>query len=228
MKRRPLFSASRRASVVLPVPGAPQRINDGNAPPRSTSRRRTRPSPTRCSCPTNSASERGRMRSARGAPSRGGGSGASLLNRLREFQRSMAQKGCIIIAEKDQTRDHRDHLDPRDARIRSPILWEKHAESSRERDRRNLRIVGVLESPVIEGAIGEQTMKDAKDVLRIVGMILLGVFVFAVGVPLVFKVAGITLGIISILIWLAVLLIKVAVVLAIGYLIFVGIRALLR
>lgn len=71
-------------------------------------------------------------------------------------------------------------------------------------------------------------MKDAKDVLRIVGMILLGVFVFAVGVPLVFKVAGITLGIISILIWLAVLLIKVAVVLAIGYLVLVGIRALLR
>ena len=40
--------------------------------------------------------------------------------------------------------------------------------------------------------------------------------------------AGITLGIISILIGLAVLLIKVAVVLAIGYLILVGIRALLR
>ena len=71
-------------------------------------------------------------------------------------------------------------------------------------------------------------MKDAKDVLRIVGMILLGIFVFTVGVPLVFKVAGITLGIISILIWFAVLLIKVAVVLAIGYLVLVGIRALLR
>jgi hypothetical protein len=71
-------------------------------------------------------------------------------------------------------------------------------------------------------------MKDARDVLRIVGMILLGVFVFAVGVPLVFTVAGITWGIISVLISLAVLLIKVAVVLAIGYLILVGIRALLR
>jgi len=71
-------------------------------------------------------------------------------------------------------------------------------------------------------------MKDARDVLRIVGMILLGLFVFTVGVPLVFKVAGITLGIISVLIGLAVLLIKVAVVLAIGYLILVGIRALLR
>jgi hypothetical protein len=71
-------------------------------------------------------------------------------------------------------------------------------------------------------------MKDARNVLRVVGMILLGLFVFTVGVPLVFKVAGITLGIIGILIGLAVLLIKVAVVLAVGYLILVGIRALLR
>lgn len=71
-------------------------------------------------------------------------------------------------------------------------------------------------------------MKDAGNVLRVVGMILLGLFVFAVGVPLVFKVAGITLGIIGLLIGLAVLLIKVAVVLAVGYLVLVGIRALLR
>jgi hypothetical protein len=71
-------------------------------------------------------------------------------------------------------------------------------------------------------------MRDAKDVLRIVGMILLGVFVFAVGVPLVLTVAGVTLGVIKFLILLAVLLIKVAVILAIGYLILVGIRALLR
>lgn len=73
-----------------------------------------------------------------------------------------------------------------------------------------------------------RTMKDAKDVLRVVGMILLGLFVFMVGVPLVVKVAGLTLGIIGLLIWFAILLIKVAVVLAIGYLILVGIRALLR
>jgi len=75
-------------------------------------------------------------------------------------------------------------------------------------------------------------MKHAKNGLRIVGMIVLGVFVFVVVVPfvltLVFQVAGITLGIISFFISLAVLLIKVAVVLAIGYLILVGIRALLR
>ena len=75
-------------------------------------------------------------------------------------------------------------------------------------------------------------MKDAKDVLRIVGMLLLGVFVFVVAVPfiltLVFGAIGVTVGIISFLISAAVLLIKVAVVLAIGYLILVGIRALLR
>jgi hypothetical protein len=71
-------------------------------------------------------------------------------------------------------------------------------------------------------------MKDARDVLRIVGMILLGLFVFMVAAPLVMKLAGITYGIITGLIFLAILLIKVAVVLAIGYLILVGIRALLR
>jgi hypothetical protein len=75
-------------------------------------------------------------------------------------------------------------------------------------------------------------MKDAKNVLRIVGMIFLGVFVFVVVAPLVMKVifgvVGIAAGIISLLIGLAVLAIKVAVVLAIGYLVLVGIRALLR
>ena len=74
-------------------------------------------------------------------------------------------------------------------------------------------------------AIGEQTMKDTRNVLRIIGMILLCVFVFAVVLPLALKVVGITLGII---IGLAVLLIKVAVTLAIAYLVLVGIRALLR
>jgi hypothetical protein len=71
-------------------------------------------------------------------------------------------------------------------------------------------------------------MKEAKDVLRIVGMILLGLFVFMVAAPLVMKLAGITYGIITGLIFLAIFLIKVAVVLAIGYLVLVGIRALLR
>ena len=75
-------------------------------------------------------------------------------------------------------------------------------------------------------------MKDAKNVLRVVGMILLGLFVLVVVVPFIFTLLvsafGITLSIVSFLISLAVLLIKVAVVLAIGYLVLVGIRALLR
>ena len=75
-------------------------------------------------------------------------------------------------------------------------------------------------------------MKDAKNVLRVVGMILLGLFVLVVAVPFIFTLLvsafGITLSIVSFLISLAVLLIKVAVVLAIGYLVLVGIRALLR
>ena len=71
-------------------------------------------------------------------------------------------------------------------------------------------------------------MSDAKDVLRVAGMVLLGVFVVAVGIPLVLTAAGITLGILGFLFSLAVILIKVAVVIAIGYLILVGIRALLR
>jgi len=71
-------------------------------------------------------------------------------------------------------------------------------------------------------------MKDATDILRIVGIILLGIFVFAVGVPIVLTAAGITLGIIKILFGIAVLVIKLAVVIAIAYLLLVGIRALLR
>ncbi len=71
-------------------------------------------------------------------------------------------------------------------------------------------------------------MKDATDIIRIVGIILLGIFVFAVGVPIVLTAAGITLGIIKILFGIAVLVIKLAVVIAVAYLVLVGIRALLR
>ncbi len=71
-------------------------------------------------------------------------------------------------------------------------------------------------------------MKDATDILRIVGIILLGIFVFAVGIPIVLTAAGITLGIIKILFGIAVLVIKLAVVIAVAYLLLVGIRALLR
>jgi hypothetical protein len=71
-------------------------------------------------------------------------------------------------------------------------------------------------------------MKDSRDVLRVVGIILLGLFVLVVGIPLVLAVAGITLSIVGTIFGLAVLVIKLAVVGAIAYLILVGIRALLR
>lgn len=71
-------------------------------------------------------------------------------------------------------------------------------------------------------------MSDANNAFRVAGMILLGIFVVAVGVPLVLAAAGFTLGVLGILFSLAVTVIKVAVVLAIGYLILVGVRAMLR
>src|SRR5439155_26199345 len=71
-------------------------------------------------------------------------------------------------------------------------------------------------------------MKETKDVLRIVGMVLLVLFVLAVGVPLVLAAAGMALGIVGFLISLAVMLIIVAIAVAIIYLIVVGIRALLK
>lgn len=68
-------------------------------------------------------------------------------------------------------------------------------------------------------------MTDVKDLLRVVGIILLGMFVLAVVVPFVLTAAGIVVGTV---IGLAVLLIKLAVFLAVGYLVLVGVRALLR
>lgn len=68
-------------------------------------------------------------------------------------------------------------------------------------------------------------MSNAKDLLRVVGIILLGVFVLAVGIPLVLAAAGIIIGGV---IGIAVSLIKIAVVLAVGYLVLVALRAILR
>ena len=65
-RRAPVWWAMRRASVVLPLPGGPQK-SMLNSSPRSTAARNTLPGPTTWSCPTNSASERGRMRAASGA-----------------------------------------------------------------------------------------------------------------------------------------------------------------
>jgi hypothetical protein len=71
-------------------------------------------------------------------------------------------------------------------------------------------------------------MKNTKDTMRVVGIVLLGLFVLVIGVPLVLAAAGITLSILGFITALAIGLIKMAVVLAIGYLVLVGIRALLR
>jgi hypothetical protein len=68
-------------------------------------------------------------------------------------------------------------------------------------------------------------MKDVKDMFRVVGIILLGLFVLVVGVPLVFAAAGI---VVTTIVGLAVLLIKVVVTLAVIYLVLVGVRALLK
>lgn len=71
-------------------------------------------------------------------------------------------------------------------------------------------------------------MKDARKAVRVVGIILLCLFVLVVGGGLVLAAAGVTLGILHIIIILAVGLIKLAVVLAVVYLALVGIRAILR
>ena len=71
-------------------------------------------------------------------------------------------------------------------------------------------------------------MKNAKDTVRVVGIVLLGLFVLVVGVPLVLAAAGVTLSILGLITWVAVGLIKLAVVLAVAYLVLVGIRTLLR
>ena len=61
-----VISAMTRASVVLPLPGGPEKITDGRRS-ASMARRRSLPGARMCSWPTNSSSERGRMRVASGA-----------------------------------------------------------------------------------------------------------------------------------------------------------------
>jgi hypothetical protein len=83
----------------------------------------------------------------------------------------------------------------------------------------------VPQSNRIAADVRGENMKDAKDTLRIVGIILLGLFVLVVVVPFVFAVAGIA---VAATIKLAILLIKVAVTLAVIYLVLTGVRALLK
>jgi hypothetical protein len=71
-------------------------------------------------------------------------------------------------------------------------------------------------------------MEKSKDTMRVVGIVLLCLFVLVIGVPLLLAAAGITLSILGFITSLAIGLIKLAVMLAIAYLVLVGIRALLR
>lgn len=68
-------------------------------------------------------------------------------------------------------------------------------------------------------------MKNNRDALKVVGIIFLCLFVLSVGVPLVLAAVGLTLGI---FLSFAIGIIKLAVVLAVIYLMLVGIRTLLR
>src|SRR6266542_4304927 len=65
-KRAPATWAMRKTTVVLPVPGGPQRIIECRRP-SSSARRSTLPGPIRCCWPTTSSRFRGRIRSASGA-----------------------------------------------------------------------------------------------------------------------------------------------------------------
>ena len=71
-------------------------------------------------------------------------------------------------------------------------------------------------------------MKEAKDILRLAGLVFLTIFVIVVGGHLLMAAIGVTLGIAGFVFGLAVFLIKAAIGIAIIYLILVGIRALLR
>src|SRR4051794_17395425 len=65
MKRARVTLAITSASVVLPLPGGPHRMSEGTWS-ASIARRSRRPGPMSDSWPTNSPSERGRIRAARG------------------------------------------------------------------------------------------------------------------------------------------------------------------
>jgi hypothetical protein len=71
-------------------------------------------------------------------------------------------------------------------------------------------------------------VKNAKHAVRVVGIILLCLFVAVVGGGLLLTAAGVTLSIVGFITGLAIGLIKLAVVLAVVYLALVGVRALLR
>ncbi len=82
------------------------------------------------------------------------------------------------------------------------------------------RISGIVKS--------DKEVKKMKNSMKIIGIVLLVLFALTVGVPLVLAGAGIALGLVGLVFGLAVLMIKLAVAVAIGYLILMGVRAMLR
>src|SRR5918999_2472988 len=87
------FTASRRASVVLPVPGGPYRIIECGRP-SSIAVRSAEPRPSRWSCPTNSPSDAGRIRAARGRSA----AGTAVLAPAGESSRSKSRSTWPILA----------------------------------------------------------------------------------------------------------------------------------
>ncbi len=67
-----------------------------------------------------------------------------------------------------------------------------------------------------------------KDTMRVVGLVLLGVFVLIVGLPLVLAAAGIVLQTVGFVFGMAGAIIKVGVVLAVVYLFVMAARTLLK
>lgn len=71
-------------------------------------------------------------------------------------------------------------------------------------------------------------MSDSRKTLRIAAIVVLAICALIVGIPLALTALGFTVWIIGTLFGLAVAVIKVAVVVAVIYLVLVGVRAALR
>ncbi len=87
-------AAMRRASVVLPTPGGPQRTSEGTRSSAIARRRKPLP-PTTASGPSTSSSERGRIRSASGVSGESGASSGAGANSGSGSKRSVIAPGRI-------------------------------------------------------------------------------------------------------------------------------------
>jgi hypothetical protein len=100
MNSRPNASAISRASVVLPVPGGPQRIIECGRPD-SKATRSGLPGPSRCAWPITSSRRRGRSRSASGA------AGLSSANRSVVIVFATGQGAVVVAAALGSSRTRR-------------------------------------------------------------------------------------------------------------------------